>query len=765
MTKVKIDILYKKDVVDAPLMDELILPSSWSVMQNDGGVNVTGNDIEDDTITADNIEGLTITASEIAAATITATQIANATITGAQIANATIEGSNIANATIAGSNIDNATIEAANIANATITATQIENATITTTEIANATIIATNISGTAAITGSQLAAAAGIVGTQIANTTITGGNLVNNTIGATQIELAAITGSLIANSTIEGGNIANNTITATQIAAATITGSEIANTTISGDNVINNTITIGKVSLPIIVVSGTFTDDSPDGSSVAWSGVTIDYNGTTYTITNGNTNLKYIWWDFSLSTTTFQTAANLPTLANEDVIVATNTAGIHKLIWNATDVSGDQIAAGTITGANIAATTINGSNIANNTIEAGQIANATITGTEIAGTTIAGSNIVNNTISATQIANATITTTQISGSAAITGGQIATGTITSTNITNATITGTDIATGTITGTHIQNASIAGTDIGSLTIAASNIANLTITAGKIANATITDAQIGSLSATKITAGTMNAARISGGDINGVTITGVTITGGTVQTSASGQRIVMSSDVLTIYSSNGSAGAIQGLYTGGVNYVNLTGPMQVNGEIVAGGMCRPSATNVKNLGSNSFFWNDLFIRTVKFDYEQTDYISQITNAGTSYIRIQFNSAGGRIGFGRSIYPITSNGYYCGISTNYWHRVYSDSYWTKNATFQMFDKYDDMQILRDIKFDKENKLIIDDLPEEMQEEGFINCGGMSSFMLCASKKIVETVDTMEKTIKELKGRLLKLETNKIT
>lgn len=231
---------------------------------------------------------------------------------------------------------------------------------------------------------------------------------------------------------------------------------------------------------------------------------------------------------------------------------------------------------------------------------------------------------------------------------------------------------------------------------------------------------------------------------------------TLTGITVQTGTSGKRVVIASDVISIYSSNGSAGVIQGLYTGGVNYVNFTGPVQVTGEIVAGSTLRPSATGSKELGNNSFFWNNIYTYRLKYDYELGGYISGINNTGDSYTRIKFNATTGNIGLGRTIYPIVSNSYYCGTSANYWHRVYSDSYWTKNTTFQTFDKYDDLQILRDLRFGKSGKLVLDNLPKEIHDKGFINSGGIASFNLCASKKIVETVD-------DLNSRLKILETNK--
>lgn len=120
-----------------------------------------------------------------------------------------------------------------------------------------------------------------------------------------------------------------------------------------------------------------------------------------------------------------------------------------------------------------------------------------------------------------------------------------------------------------------------------------------------------------------------------------------------------------------------------------------------------------------------------------------------------------------------PNSSNSRHCGTSGAYWARVYSDAYFTKNTTFQTFDKYDDLQILRDLKFDKNEKLIIDKLPKEIADGDFINFGGMTSFNMCASKKIVECVDDLKdkldeakRTIEDMTERLIssELRTNEI-
>jgi uncharacterized protein YjbI with pentapeptide repeats len=452
--------------------------------------SITGSQIQSATITGTNIASGTITGTNIASGTITATNIVNATITGTQIALATITGGNIASATITGSNIAAATIAAGNIISATITGTQIAAATITGTNIAAATI----------------------AGSNIASATIAAGNIVSGTITTTQIAAGTIVGSNIASATITGANIAGTTITATNITALTITAAEIANLTINGTKISAGAISADKTNVPVFIQSaGTFTNNSPGAGSVAWLGVQVAYNGTIYTLTDGNTANKYLIWD-STSPTTLTTSSSVPT-ATTSWLIGMNLAGTYTKTWDLPQVHGEQIEAATITGTQIASATITATNITAATITAVQIANGTITGTQIAAATIAGSNIASGTITSTNIqdasitgadiasatiaagniANATITTTQISATAGIVGGQIANNTITATNIVNATITGTQIATGTITATNIT----------ALTITAAEIANLTITSGKIADVSIDKLTSGTITSKTVT----------------------------------------------------------------------------------------------------------------------------------------------------------------------------------------------------------------------------------------------------------------------
>ena len=95
-------------------------------------------------------------------------------------------------------------------------------------------------------------------------------------------------------------------------------------------------------------VDSAWTEDSPDTNSVAWASVILYWKDNKYTITNGNTDKNYIWWDYSLSKTTFQTSDTPPTLELEDVVVAYNHNGKVFLAMYSPMVLTDYLRSGTI---------------------------------------------------------------------------------------------------------------------------------------------------------------------------------------------------------------------------------------------------------------------------------------------------------------------------------------------------------------------------------------------------------------------------------
>jgi len=95
-----------------------------------------------------------------------------------------------------------------------------------------------------------------------------------------------------------------------------------------------------------------FTDNSPGAGEAAWSNVILYWKDTKYTITAGDTDKKYIWWDYSLSTTTFQVTDSLPTLEQADVIVGYNDNGTWKLMVYAPTIMADYVRAGNLQSSN-----------------------------------------------------------------------------------------------------------------------------------------------------------------------------------------------------------------------------------------------------------------------------------------------------------------------------------------------------------------------------------------------------------------------------
>jgi len=95
-----------------------------------------------------------------------------------------------------------------------------------------------------------------------------------------------------------------------------------------------------------------FTNNSPSAGYVSWSNVKLSFRNETWEIRNGNTNKRYIWWDYSQSKTTFQTSDDPPSLDLEDVLVAVNINGTCYLYMYRPMVAADFLRAGTLQSAN-----------------------------------------------------------------------------------------------------------------------------------------------------------------------------------------------------------------------------------------------------------------------------------------------------------------------------------------------------------------------------------------------------------------------------
>lgn len=273
--------------------------------------------------------------------------------------------------------------------------------------------------------------------TSIASINATNGEINANKVGTLQLDTNAVTWAKILDGAITSvktsiasidstsWNLTANSVSATQITAGAVTAVKIQ----------AGAVTANKItSYNFMVSEGVFTDNSPTAGKVSWVWVKIMYNGTEYTITNGDSSTdKYVYWQIATPTVLWH-SATLPALGNDDFLVLTQTAGVHTLVWNSTVINGNRITAGSVTASNIATGTITANEIASNTITASQIASNTITSAQIFAGTITATQIATGTITANEIATNTITANKmnINTLSAITAdlGTITAGTIT-----------------------------------------------------------------------------------------------------------------------------------------------------------------------------------------------------------------------------------------------------------------------------------------------------------------------------------------------
>lgn len=102
-------------------------------------------------------------------------------------------------------------------------------------------------------------------------------------------------------------------------------------------------------------MSYTLTSNSPASGSIAWSGVSIAYNGTEHTITDGNTAHGYVWWKLA-TPTVFHASASEPddaTLTDDGFLVFFNDSGNAECFLD-DEITGSRIAPLAITETHIA---------------------------------------------------------------------------------------------------------------------------------------------------------------------------------------------------------------------------------------------------------------------------------------------------------------------------------------------------------------------------------------------------------------------------
>ena len=186
---------------------------------------------------------------------------------------------------------------------------------------------------------------------------------------------------------------------------------------------------------------------------IAWASLHIVYNGTDYAITNGNTNLKYAWFDPAVSTTLLQVSNTRPDLIGKPnaCLVFVNNGGTPV-----SSLESDMpvaVATGAVDSLAIQSKAITQGLLADKAVGTGQIADQAVGSTQIGSKAVATANIADQAITNTQIGSKAVNTGQIADNAvgttqiglkAVTTGTLADAAVTSTQLGSAAVTATKL---------------------------------------------------------------------------------------------------------------------------------------------------------------------------------------------------------------------------------------------------------------------------------------------------------------------------------
>jgi len=495
---------------------------------------VTGTQISDNAITASKIGAAAITTAKLANDAVTADIIAAAAITTAKLANDAVTADIIAASAITSVKISDDAITSVKIAADAVTAAKVAVSAITTDKISTDAITTAKIANDAVT--SDLIAASAITETKISD----------NAITTNKISTDSITSSKIAASSIIADKIATNAITTAKISAGAITSDEIAADAVTAGSIEAGAITTAKIAAGAITADEIAADAVTAVKIVAGAITTAKIEAGAITADEIAAN----------AITTAKIAAGAITAGE----IAADAVTADSIIANA--ITTAKIAAGAITAGEIAADAVTADSIISNAITTAKIAAGAITADEIAADAVTADSIISNAVTTAKIAAGAVSADEIAANAittakiaanAITAGEIAANAITTAKIDADAITSATIAAGAITADEIATDAIISDKIAAGAITAGEIATDAITAAKISAGAIISDKIAAASilTSKIAAGAVTAAKISVDELSAVSATI-----GTFESAASGARMVLKDDQITIFDSDGN-----------------------------------------------------------------------------------------------------------------------------------------------------------------------------------------------------------------
>lgn len=240
----------------------------------------------------------------------------------------------------------------------------------------------------------------------------------------------------------------------------------------------------------------TVTANSPAAGSIAWASVHIVHNGTDYTMADGNTANRYVWFDPAAvnGTTALQSSNTKPTLTANATLVFINDNGTPRDAISASIpyAIGDNA----VDSNSILAGAVGSTALAAGSVIAGKIGTDAVTSTQIAAGAVGSGELVDGAVTTVKIGTDQVTATQIAGGAVGTS-EIATDAVTATQIATGAVGSGEIAAGAVIAGKIGTDAVTNTNLASNAVGSAELIDGAVTAGKVGAAAITAAKLNTL----------------------------------------------------------------------------------------------------------------------------------------------------------------------------------------------------------------------------------------------------------------------------
>jgi len=195
----------------------------------------------------------------------------------------------------------------------------------------------------------------------------------------------------------------------------------------------------GKITAEMLNISKhlltgyTITDNSPTAGKIAWADLHIVYKGTDYTITDGNTDLKYSWWDYSATpNTVLQSTGTKPTMTEDDILVFINESGVHHTVMSRA-IPGAALLDSSVTQYELGSASVVATKIADGAVTEGKVGALAISSGKLADLAVLEGKIGSLAVTEAKLAALAVATGKMAD-LAVTEGKLAAGAVTAAKV-------------------------------------------------------------------------------------------------------------------------------------------------------------------------------------------------------------------------------------------------------------------------------------------------------------------------------------------